>query len=375
VLRDLRRGRLARNYLNVLACPSERRGQETADPAWPEYRDRHRARVPDPAGRAGGEEAVDTCAPGNLARRGRITPPSVLARQGTYSIVARDPDAGELGVAVQSHWFSVGPIVPWAAPGTGAIATQANAEVSYGPRGLELLRDGLGAEDVLAQLVAADPGAAGRQVAIVDARGGVAVHTGLSCIPYAGHVTGDAVSCQANIMSSERVWPAMLAAFTGADGRLSERLLAALDAAELAGGDQRGRQSVAILVVPAQGEWWEAVVSLRVEDHPDPLGELRRLMRLHDAYQLAGQADELVNEGRHDEAATLYQRAGELAPDNHELRFWAGLGAAQAGDIDTGVAHVLAAIEQHPGWRELLKRLPTDVAPSAPAVLAALGER
>ncbi|MDQ6816483.1 MAG: DUF1028 domain-containing protein [Actinomycetota bacterium] len=299
----------------------------------------------------------------------------MLARQGTYSIVARDSDTGEVGVAVQSHWFSVGPIVPWAAAGIGAIATQANAEVSYGPRGLEHLREGLGAEEALARLVGGDPRAAGRQVAIVDARGRVAAHTGRSCIAYAGHVTGEGVSCQANIMASERVWPAMLEAFTRTDGRLSERLLAALDAAELAGGDQRGRQSAAILVVPAQGETWQALVSLRVEDHPDPLGELRRLMQLHDAYELAGRADELVNAGRHDEAACLYQRAGELAPDNHELRFWAGLGAAQAGDLDAGVAHVLAAIEQHPGWRELLERLTGDVAPSAPAVLAALARR
>ncbi|HEY6399161.1 MAG TPA: DUF1028 domain-containing protein [Solirubrobacteraceae bacterium] len=296
------------------------------------------------------------------------------ARQGTYSIVARDAGTGELGVAVQSHWFSVGPIVPWAAPGIGAIATQANVEVSYGPRGLELLREGLGAHDALARLVRADPGAAGRQVAIVDSRGGMAAHTGQSCIACAGHVTGDGVSCQANIMASERVWPAMLDAYNAASGPLAERLLAALDAAEAEGGDARGRQSAAILVVPAEGDWWEAVVSLRVEDHPDPLVELRRLVRLHDAYELAGQADELVNEGRHDEAAGLYRRASELAPDNHELRFWAGLGVAQAGDLEAGVAQVRAAIERHAGWYELLGRLPDDVAPSASAVLAAIGE-
>ena len=296
-------------------------------------------------------------------------------RHGTYSIVARDPRSGELGVAVQSHWFSVGPIVPWAAPGVGAIATQANVEVSYGPRGLDLLRQGLTAEDSLARLVAEDSGAAGRQVAIVDARGNVAAHTGESCIAFAGHTTGDAVSCQANIMASERVWPAMLEAFSRAAGTLSTRLMAALDAAEAEGGDARGRQSAAILVVPAEGESWQSAVSLRVEDHPEPLAELRRLLRLHEAYELAGRADELVNEGRHDQAATLYQRAGELAPDNHELRFWAGLGAAQAGDLETGVGHVRAAIEQHPGWRELLGRLPSDVAPAASGVLAALERR
>ena len=293
----------------------------------------------------------------------------------TYSIVARDPSSGQLGVAVQSHWFSVGPIVPWAQAGVGAVATQANAEVSYGPHGLELLRQGLGAREALDRLLAADPGASGRQVAIVDAHGSVATHTGSLCIPFAGHATGDAVSCQANIMASERVWPAMLEAFNSASDALAARLMAALDAGELAGGDLRGRQSAAILVVPPQGTPWQAIVSLRVEDHPEPLAELRRLLRLHEAYELAGQADELVNEGLHDEAASLYRRASELAPDNHELRFWAGLGAAQAGDVDSGVADVLAAIEQQPGWRELLGRLPADVAPSASVVLAALRDR
>jgi uncharacterized Ntn-hydrolase superfamily protein len=287
----------------------------------------------------------------------------------TYSIVARDPRTGEFGVAVQSHWFSVGPIVPWAEPGVGAVATQSNVEISYGPKGLELLRGGATAQDALARLVADDPGSAGRQVAIVDARGDIAVHTGAQCIPYAGHATGDGVSCQANIMVSERVWPAMLDAYRGADGSLTNRLLAALDAAESVGGDARGRQSAAILVVPASGAPWDNLVSLRVEDHPQPLPELRRLVRLNEAYTLADRADDLVNERRHDEAAVLFQRASELAPDNHELLFWAGLGAVQAGDVETGLERVRAAIELQPNWRELLERLPAAVAPSAAVVL------
>jgi uncharacterized Ntn-hydrolase superfamily protein len=290
----------------------------------------------------------------------------------TYSIVARDPATGELGVAVQSHWFSVGPIVPWAAPGVGAIATQANVEVAYGPGGLALLRDGLNAKQALDRLVAQDPGAAGRQVAVVDAAGRVAVHTGEACIAFAGHATGDGVSCQANIMASERVWPAMLDAYGAARGTLATRLLAALDAAESAGGDLRGRQSAAILVVPADGEPWHTVVSLRVEDHPDPLPELRRLVEVHRAYELAGRADELTNEGRHDEAGELYRKASELAPGNDELRFWAGLGAAQAGDLDTAAVEVRAAIAQHRGWRELLDRLTPQTVPSAAVVRARL---
>jgi uncharacterized Ntn-hydrolase superfamily protein len=290
----------------------------------------------------------------------------------TYSIVARDPATGELGVAVQSHWFSVGSIVTWARPGIGAVATQANAEVAYGPRALTLLAKGVPAPDALAQLVAADSGGHSRQVAVVDTRGRVGVHTGSSCIAYAGHVTGEGVSCQANIMASERVWPAMLDAFAGAPGSLTERLLVALEAAEREGGDIRGRQSAAIVVVPPEGEPWQTVVSLRVEDHPEPLGELRRLVALHEAYALAGQADELLNTGRHDDAARLYVAASERAPGNHELMFWAGLGMAQAGDLDAGTAKVETAIALHPAWRELLARLPSDLAPSAPAVLARL---
>jgi uncharacterized Ntn-hydrolase superfamily protein len=266
----------------------------------------------------------------------------------------------------------VGPIVPWARPGVGAVATQANAEISYGPRALELLERGTSAGDALSQLLGEDPGAAGRQVAVVDAQGRVAAHTGTSAIPFAGHVIGDQASCQANIMASERVWPSMLDAYTATSGPLTTRLLAALDAAEREGGDIRGRQSAAILVVPADGAAWDTVACLRVEDHPDPLPELRRLVRLGDAYAIAGRADEMVNDGRHEEAAQLYREASELAPENHELRFWAGLGAAQSGDLDTAVSYVRAAIEMQPGWRELLPRIPAEVAPSAQAVLARL---
>jgi uncharacterized Ntn-hydrolase superfamily protein len=270
---------------------------------------------------------------------------------------------------VQSHWFSVGPIVPWARTGVGAVATQANAEISYGPRGLELMAGGASAAEALETLLAEDPRRASRQVAMVDAHGDVAAHTGQACMAYAGDIQGDAVSCQANIMASERVWPAMLAAFAASGGSLTKRLLAALDAAEAEGGDIRGRQSAAILVVPPDGDSWDTVIALRVEDHPDPLPELGRLRRLHEAYTLAGRADQLVGEGRHDEAAALYLKASELAPESHELRFWAGLGAAQAGDIDAALVHVRAAIAEQPGWRELLPRLTPEQAPAAGVLL------
>jgi uncharacterized Ntn-hydrolase superfamily protein len=246
--------------------------------------------------------------------------------------------------------------------------------VAHGPHGLALLRQGLDATTALHRLLSGDPGAAGRQLAIVDTSGGVAAHTGSSCMPDAGHVTADGVSCQANIMASASVWPAMLEAFERAGGPLVGRLLAALDAAEAEGGDIRGRQSAALLVVPAEGEEWETNISLRVEDHPEPLVELRRLVALREAYEVAGVADTLVNESRHDEAARLYVQASELAPDNHELLFWAGLGAAQSGDMDTAVARVKESIAMQPGWQVLLGRLPADVAPRAQAVLERLAD-
>jgi uncharacterized Ntn-hydrolase superfamily protein len=290
----------------------------------------------------------------------------------TYSIVAHDPETGELGVAVQSHWFSVGPIVPWARPGVGAVATQANAAVAYGPRALDALERGEAPADALARLVAEDPQRASRQAAIVAAGGAVAAHTGAGCLRFAGDIQGDGVSCQGNIMASAAVWPAMLEAFADADGTLTRRLLTALFAAEGAGGDLRGRQSAAILVVPAAGEPWETVVSLRVEDHPEPLVELERLVRLSEAYRLAGRGDECVAAGRFEEAARLFRDAAEAAPECDELRFWAGLGAAQSGDMDAALDHVRAAIAVNDGWRELLARLTPDVAPAAPAVLARL---
>ena len=199
----------------------------------------------------------------------------------TYSIVARDPQTGDLGVAVQSHWFSVGSGVTWAESGVGAIATQSFAEPAYGPRGLALLRLGVDPVTALAALTGADADQGRRQVAFVDAGGRVAVHTGDQCIEAAGHVTAGGVSCQANMMRGPEVWPAMLDAYQASDGDLADRLMAALDAAEAAGGDIRGRQSAAMLIVKATGSgqpWQDRIVDLRVDDAPDPLGELRRLL-------------------------------------------------------------------------------------------------
>jgi uncharacterized Ntn-hydrolase superfamily protein len=298
-----------------------------------------------------------------------------VLRTGTYSIVAHDPGTGQMGVAVQSHWFSVGSMVTWGEPGVGVVATQANVDPGYGPRALALMRDGASATEALAQLLAKDAEAAVRQVAVVDAAGRCAAHTGADCIPFAGDARGDAYCCQANMMASEVVWGAMSDGYRTAEGPLPGRLLAALDAAEAAGGDVRGRQSAALLVVGAEGEPWERVVELRVEDHPDPLGELRRLVAVSDAYAQAARGDWLAGQGRHTDAAPYYERAAELAPDNHELLFWSGLATALAGDVETGARRVADAIEIEPGWGDLLPRLTPDTAPSAAVVLAALRER
>lgn len=296
-----------------------------------------------------------------------------MVRQGTYSIVARDAETGQLGAAVQSHWFAVGPLVPAVRPGAGAVCVQSVPEPSAGPHALDRLAGGARAADALEALLAGDEAARFRQLAIVDAHGGVAVHTGAGCIAYAGDAAGHGFSAQANMMASPEVWPAMAHAFEAAVGPLSRRLLAALNAAEAHGGDARGRQSAAVVVAPAEGEPWRRVVDLRVDDAPEPLAELGRLHDLADAYDLAARGDELAAHGRHDEAADRYRRASALAPGNHELLFWAGLAAAQNGDMPTALERVRRAIELHPGWRDLLGRLEPDIAPAAAAVREALG--
>jgi uncharacterized Ntn-hydrolase superfamily protein len=296
-----------------------------------------------------------------------------MVRRGTYSIVARDPTTGELGVAVQSHWFAVGPIVPWVRPGVGAVATQSIAEPAYGPHALDRVQaNGVGARATLDALLAEDELSRFRQVAIVDAYGEVATHTGKGCIAYAGHEAGAQFSAQANMMASPDVWPAMAAAFEAASGPLARRLLAALYAAESSGGDARGRQSSALVVAPAEGEPWQRTVDVRVDDHPEPLRELERLLDLADAYAIASEGDDLVGQGRHAEAGERYRLASERAPGNHELLFWSGLATARAGDVARGLDQVREAIRLQPGWMELLGRLEPEIAPGAAAVKEAL---
>jgi uncharacterized Ntn-hydrolase superfamily protein len=292
-------------------------------------------------------------------------------RRGTYSIVARDTASAELGVAVQSHWFSVGSVVSWARPGVGAVATQSVAEVAHGPNVLDRLERGMAAAQALAAVLATDAQARFRQLGVVDASGEAAAHTGDGCIPHARHVIDDGFACQANMMAGENVPPAMADAFRAHGGDLADGLLAALDAAQAQGGDLRGRQSAALLVVPAGGETWRRRFDIRVDDHPDPLGELRRLLRLARAYELAGHADELLAAGAREDARRTYLQAAELAPEAVELTFWAGVSLG-ADDVQAGLELVRGAAAADAAWLELLNRLPAELEPAAQALRDAL---
>ena len=275
----------------------------------------------------------------------------------TYSIVARDSETGELGVAVQSRAFNTGAVVPWAAPGVGVVATQSYTEVSYGPLGLELLRAGKSPEQALAELVAADDDSAYRQVAILGAGGQVAVHIGEACIPAAGFAAGDGFSAQANMVDSERVWESMAEAFEGSQGPLAERLLSALDAAEEAGGDWRGRQAGGIVVVGPEGEPWEREVDVRVDDHPDPLGELRRLLRLRQAYT--------AMQGPPGPSEADLEALPEL-----DRRLAAIFGAAATGRIDEARRLLRPLLEEEPRWGDFVRTLADrDLLPHAAELL------
>ena len=251
--------------------------------------------------------------------------------------MARDSDTGELGVAVQSHWFSVGPIVPWAEAGVGAVATQSFVDPSYGPRGLDLMRSGKTASEALKELIATDPRRAVRQVAMVDVMGHVAVHTGKHCIECAGHKTGDGYSVQANLMLNNKVPAAMAKAFEGTQGDLAERMLTTLEAAQDVGGDIRGKQSAAMIVVKSKSSgkpWVDRVVDLRVEDHSEPLKELRRLLNLARAYNYMNAGDAAIEKKDFTQAMEEYCAAMKLAGDNVEIAFWSAFALATNGKVD-----------------------------------------
>jgi uncharacterized Ntn-hydrolase superfamily protein len=279
----------------------------------------------------------------------------------TFSIVARDPKTGEMGVAVQSHWFSVGADVSWAEAGVGAVATQSFVNPSYGPKGLGLMRLGKSAPEALKELIAADSGEAVRQVAMVDAKGGVAVHTGKRCVEFAGHRTGDCYNVQANLMLNDRVPPAMAKAFEMTRGDLADRMMAALEAAQEVGGDIRGKQSAAMIVVKAQSSgkpWADRAVDLRVEDHPEPLRELRRLLNVARAYDHMNAGDAAMEKNDIESAMKEYAEAMKLAGDNVEIAFWSALTLAMKGKVDQALPIFKKVFSADKNWIEVLKRLP-----------------
>jgi uncharacterized Ntn-hydrolase superfamily protein len=307
------------------------------------------------------------------------TPPGSVAREtplrpvATYSIVARDPATGELGVAVQSHWFSVGPVVPWAEAGVGAVATQSLVEVSYGPLGLDLMRAGRTAPEALEGLLAADPHPEVRQVAMIDARGRVAAHTGEDAILAAGHQTGLEYSVQANLMEHATVWPAMARAFESTEGDLADRMLAALEAAQAEGGDIRGRQSAALLVVsgePTGRPWQDRIFDLRIEDHPEPLVELRRLLHLARAYREMNAGDEAMTTSDIEAAVAHYNRAAEMVPESAEMVYWAGVSLAGTARVDEALPRFERAFAADPRWAVLTPRLPlSGLLPEDPGLM------
>jgi len=280
----------------------------------------------------------------------------------TYSIVARDATSGELGVGVQSHYFSVGSAVPWAQPGVGAVATQSIIEISYGPKGLEQLSAGGHAPAVLAALVAQDPGSALRQVAVIDAKGCVACHSGALCIPAFGQTQGEGWSAQGNTLRSDAVWQAMGPAFERSRGPLAGRLLATLEAAEAAGGDVRGRESAAIVVVSGdrpRNAWEGRLVDLHVEHHARPLEELRRLLRIHRAHGCFSEAQRHFGTGNFEAALGLLEEARRLKPDDVEFAFWTGVAFANAGRRAEARRWLEEAYAADASWRELARRLAT----------------
>ncbi len=279
----------------------------------------------------------------------------------TFSIVARDPATGELGVAVQSHWFSVGSIVAWAEAGVGAVATQSFVDPSYGKNGLDLMRGGKSAPDTLKELLAKDEGREVRQVAMIDAQGRVEAWTGKNDIQAAGHIVGNDFSVQANLMLNDKVWPAMARAFENTKGDLADRMLAALDAAQAAGGDIRGRQSAAMIVVtgkPTGQAWKDRIFDLRVDDSPQPLLELRRLVKLQRAYNHMNAGDLAVEKKDNEGALREYGAAEKLVPNSAEMIYWHAVALVNMGRVDESLPLFRRVFAMDKNWITLTPRLP-----------------
>jgi uncharacterized Ntn-hydrolase superfamily protein len=278
----------------------------------------------------------------------------------TYSIVAYDSITGDMGVAVQSHWFSVGSIVLWGEAGVGVVATQSLVNPAFGPQGLALLKTGLNAEAVVQALVESDEGRDFRQLAVLDNNGLAKAYTGAKCIEDAGHIEGNGYSVQANMMANSKVWSAMAKAYENGTGSLAEKLVAALDAAQQAGGDIRGKQSAALLVVSgkATGKIWEdRKVDLRIEDHPDPVQEMKRLLKVHQAYQFMNAGDVAMEHGDVAAAQQAYANAQQLFPENIEMKYWNAVNLANAGRMEEALPIFKSIFTQNEDWRTLTARL------------------
>jgi uncharacterized Ntn-hydrolase superfamily protein len=290
-----------------------------------------------------------------IAAIAAVAPPA----SATYSILARDPETGQIGAAVQSHWFCVKNVI-WVEPSVGAVASQSLSDYAYGPAGLELLRLGRSAEKALEGLLETDEAPWYRQVAILDADGAIAAHTGEKCITHAGHLVGEHYSVHANLMASEGVPQAMARAFEGAQGDLAERLMRALEAAQAAGGDVRGQQSAAMLVAGPQKTgrpWADYVFDLRVDDHAEPVKELRRILEVSRAYDAMNEGDLAIERGDLPAAESAYGRAAELAPGNAEVLFWHGISLANAGEVERALEVLARSYAIFPAFREVPERL------------------
>jgi len=291
----------------------------------------------------------------------------------TFSIVARDPNTGELGVAVQSHWFSVGSIVTWAEAGVGAVATQSFVDPSYGKNGLDLMRAGKSAPDTLKELLEKDEGREVRQVAMIDDQGRVDAWTGKNDIQAAGHIVGNNFSVQANLMLNDKVWPAMAHAFESTKGDLAERMLAALDAAQAAGGDIRGRQSAAIIVVtgkPTGQAWKDRTFDLRVDDSPQPLVELRRLVTLQRAYNHMNAGDLAVEKKDNEGALREYGAAEKLVPTSAEMIYWHAVALVNMGRLEESLPLFRKVFAMDQNWITLTPRLPkSGLLPDDPKII------
>ena len=278
----------------------------------------------------------------------------------TYSIVARDSVTGDMGVAVQSHWFSVGSVVSYGKAGVGVVATQSLVNPSYGPKGLALMEQGLSPQQALDALLANDKGEMYRQVAFLDVNGKVATHTGALCIDEAGHRLGKNFSVQANMMLNNTVWEAMAKAFENTKGTLSQRILATLKAAEGEKGDIRGKQSASILIVKGQAtgsKWEDTIMDLRVEDHENPVEELDRLMQIHKAYDFMNKGDLAMEEGNSEEAEFLYLEAQKLFPQNLEMQYWYAINLLNNKQFDKAKPILQSIFKKDPNWKTLTSRL------------------